>query len=379
MAELPGIRGYDFVEFYVGSAKATAFWYVQALGLEVSGYLGPETGVRDRVSYLLTRRDLKLVVTSALLPQASEAAEFVQRHGDGVKRWAIAVDDVEAAFDFAVRRGAVAASAPRRLEDAAGAVVEAALRVYDDTEIALVDRKTYRGVFRPGFRAPEAAPRYQGEDTHLVGVDHIVGNVRANEMDLWADYFNRALGFETFVDFKAGDIGTRYSGLLSKVVRGRSGTIKNPINEPYAGLKKSQIEEYLEAYRGSGVQHIAVATDDLLAAVRSLRRNGVEFLSVPRAYYEELRRRWSPAFRERVEDLQELGILCDLEGRGYLLQLFTKPVGDRPTFFFEFIQRREGAQGFGKGNFQALFEALELEQARRGNLERDRSGPSAEP
>ncbi len=378
MAELPGIRGYDFVELYVGSAKATAFWYVQALGLKVAGYLGPETGARDRVSYLLTRRDLKIVITSALAPH-SEPAEFVSRHGDGVKRWSIAVDDVPAAFDFAVGRGAVAAFRPRKLEDASGVVVEAALRVYDDTEVVLVDGKGYGGVFRPGFREPEGGPRYQGNDTHLIGIDHIVGNVRVNEMDRWADYFNRALGFETVIDFKAGDIGTRYSALLSKVVRSRSSAIQNPINEPYEGLKKSQIEEYLDAYRGSGVQHIAVATDDLIGAVRSLRRNGVEFLAVPGTYYEDLRRRWSPAFRERVDDLQELGILCDLEGRGYLLQLFTRPVGDRPTFFFEFIQRREGAQGFGKGNFQALFEALELEQARRGNLERDLLGTAAEP
>jgi 4-hydroxyphenylpyruvate dioxygenase len=379
MAELPGIRGYDFVEFYVGSAKATAFWYAQALGLRVAGFLGPETGVRDRASYLLARKDLKVVVTSPLLPQAAEAAEFVERHGDGVKRWSIAVDDVQEAFDFAVRRGAVAAWTPRRLEDASGAVVEAALRVYDDTEIVLVDRSGYRGLFRPGFRELERAPQYRGGDTHLVGVDHIVGNVRANEMDLWADYFNRALGFETTIDFRAGDIGTRYSALLSKVVRSRSSAVKNPINEPCEGLKKSQIEEFLEAYRGSGVQHIAVATDDLPAAVRALRSNGVEFLSVPAAYYEGLRRRWSPAFRERVEDLRELGILCDLEGQGYLLQLFTRPVSDRPTFFYEFIQRREGAQGFGKGNFQALFEALELEQARRGNLEREPNGGEAGP
>jgi 4-hydroxyphenylpyruvate dioxygenase len=377
MAELPGIRGYDFIEFYVGSAKATAYWYVKALGLRLAGYCGPETGVRDRASYLLTKNRLKLLITSPLQPAAVEPLEFIARHGDGVKRWSMEVEDVARAFDFAVRHGAIAARKPQRLEDERGAVVEAALRVYDDTEVVLVNRDAFRGLFRPGFCEMPAAPRYEGDDTRLVGVDHIVGNVRENEMDRWADYYNRAFGFQTFVDFKAGDIGTKYSALLSKVVRSETGAIKNPINEPYAGLKKSQIEEYLEEYRGSGVQHIAVATEDLLAAVRALRRNGVEFLAVPDSYYEQLRERRPSGIAERIEDLRDLGILCDLEGQGYLLQLFTRPVSDRPTFFFEFIQRREGAQGFGKGNFQALFEAIELDQARRGNLERDRPGAPA--
>jgi 4-hydroxyphenylpyruvate dioxygenase len=366
--QLP-LRGYDFVELYVGSARATALHLSRALGLAVSGYSGPETGVRDRTSYWLTKNRLQLVVTSALAPSSDEILSFTHRHGDGVRRWAIAVDDVAGAFATAVARGAVAAFAPRRLEDGQGHVDEAGLRLYDDTELVFVNRDRYRGTFRPGFAPPRgagAAPA--GPDTGLVGIDHIVGNVRVNEMNQGAAWFERALGFDTFVDFKPGDIGTRYSALLSKVVRSPNRAIKNHINEPYPGLRKSQIQEFLEEYRGAGVQHVAISTGDLVSTVRALRANGVEFLDVPPAYYQALRARGDLRIAEDLAELERLGILCDLEGQGYLLQLFTRPIGDRPTLFLEFIQRREGAQGFGKGNFQALFEALEAEQQRRGNL-----------
>lgn len=367
MSEPIALKGYDHVEFYVGSARASAYYLARTLGLEVAGYCGPETGVRDRTSFWLVKGGLQLLLTSALAPSTDEILAFTNRHGDGVRRWSMAVDDVPGAFARAMEHGAVAAWKPRRLEDAQGVVEEAALRLYDDTELVLLDRSRYRGCFRPGFEPPRSAPPVEG-DTLLSGIDHIVGNVRANEMDAWAGWFERVLGFDTFIDFKAGDIGTKYSALLSKVVRSRNGAIKNPINEPYAGLRKSQIQEYLEEYRGTGVQHIAIATPDLIATVRALRRNGVEFLDVPHAYYQNLRGRHDLRITESLDALEELGILCDVEGQGYLLQLFTRPVGDRPTFFFEFIQRRDGAQGFGKGNFQALFEALELEQGRRGNL-----------
>ncbi|MBI5549028.1 MAG: 4-hydroxyphenylpyruvate dioxygenase [Deltaproteobacteria bacterium] len=367
MADRHNLRGYDFVEFYVGSARASAYYLSRALGLTVSGYSGPETGVRDRTSFWLTKGRLQLVLTSALAPSTDEILSFTQRHGDGVRRWAVQVDDVPEAFAEATKNGAVAAFRPRRLEDAQGLVEEAGLRLYDDTELVFINRERYRGVFRPGFTAPRHSPP-AGEDSALACIDHIVGNVRVNEMDAWAAWYERTLGFDTFIDFKAGDIGTRFSALLSKVVRSPNRAIKNPINEPYPGLKRSQIEEFLEEYRGTGVQHIAIASADLLSTVRVLRQNGVEFLDVPPAYYQALRARKDLHIAESIDDLERLGILCDIEGQGYLLQLFTRPIGDRPTFFFEFIQRREGAQGFGKGNFQALFEALELEQHKRGNL-----------
>jgi 4-hydroxyphenylpyruvate dioxygenase len=234
-----------------------------------------------------------------------------------------------------------------------------------------VNRDHYEQSLKPGFCKPIQQIQIGRSDTHLMQIDHIVGNVRENEMNLWADYFNQTMAFETFVDFKAGDIGTKYSSLLSKVVRSHGSKIRNPINEPFEGLKKSQIEEYIEHYHGSGVQHIAIATDNIVASIDALRKNGVEFLAVPDTYYEALRNRSDLKIEEDIADLQKHGILCDIEGDGYLLQLFTKPIGDRPTFFFEIIQRHGGSQGFGKGNFQALFESIELDQKLRGNLDRE--------
>lgn len=371
MSNTLGIRKYDFVEFYVGSAKMVAYWYAKAMGMTITGYQGPETGVRDRMSYYLTSGELKFVITSALQPSNFDVYSFIQQHGDGVKRWSIEVDDVERAFGYAVEHGGIKVVEPHRIENEKGYVTEAAIRLFDDTELVFINRDNYSGIFRPGFDEPVQKLNIECEDTAITGIDHIVGNVRENEMDLWADYFNRTLEFKTFIDFKAGDIGTKYSALLSKVVRSEDFRIKNPINEPYKGLKKSQIEEYIEHYYGSGVQHIAIKTNDIIKTISALRKNGVEFLTIPDTYYDLLRKRQDQGelhIEENLDDLQRENILCDQESSGYLLQLFTKPIGDRPTFFFEFIQRKKGASGFGKGNFQSLFESIELDQKQRGNL-----------
>lgn len=370
MSGLTGIRGYDFVEFYVGSAKMTAYWFAKALSLNVTAYAGPETGVRDRVSYYLTKNNIKFVITSAISPDNYDVFGFVQRHGDGVKRWSIEVDSVEEAFRYATQHGAVMVARPHKIEDHNGYVEEAAIRLYDDTELVYVNRDHYSQTLKPGFCKPHQHIEIATVDTGIQGVDHIVGNVRENEMNLWANYFNQTMGFETFVDFKAGDIGTKYSALLSKVVRSANNKIKNPINEPFEGLKKSQIEEFIQTYNGSGVQHIAIRTENIIQSIDALRQNGIEFLTVPDTYYDMLRKRDDLNIDENIDDLQKHGILCDKESSGYLLQLFTKPIGDRPTFFFEFIQRR-GAEGFGKGNFQSLFESIELDQKLRGNLDRE--------
>jgi 4-hydroxyphenylpyruvate dioxygenase len=369
MSDILGIRGYDYVEFYVGSAKMTAYWYAKAMGMKITGYVGPETGRRDRVSYYLQKNNFKLVITAAVQPDCYEVISFVNRHGDGVKRWSIEVEDVEKAFAFATQNGAIMVKRPEKIEDKYGYIMEAAIRLYDDTELVYINRDNFNHIFRPGYCAPRQDINIDSEETAIVGIDHIVGNVRENEMNIWANYFNKTMNFETFVDFKPGDIGTKYSALLSKVVRSNDSVIKNPINEPYAAEKKSQIEEYIEQYYGSGVQHIALQTNDIVKTVTALRRNGLEFLTVPDTYYDMLRERKDLKLKENIDDLQEQKILCDKESTGYLLQLFTKPIGDRPTFFFEFIQR-EGAEGFGKGNFQALFESIELDQKLRGNLER---------
>jgi len=369
MSDPIGVRKYDYIEFYVGSARMTAYWFAKALGMEITAYLGPETGIRDRNSILLTKNNIRLVVTSAAQPTTYDIQYFVNRHGDGVKRWSVEVDDVAAAFNYATRHGAVMVSRPQKYEDMNGFVEEAAIRIYDDTELVYVNRDHYKGIFKPKYCAPPFKWNITAEDTGIMGIDHIVGNVRENEMSMWADYFNATMDFQTFVDFKAGDIGTKYSSLLSKVVRSENSVIRNPINEPYHGVKKSQIEEYIEQYLGSGIQHVAISTRNIVKTIDALRKNGVEFLSVPDTYFDRLRARSDVNIKENIDDLQRLGILFDTEGEGYLLQLFTKPICDRPTFFFEIIQRTGNAQGFGKGNFQALFESIELDQKLRGNLE----------
>ena len=296
---------------------------------------------------------------------------FLERHGDGVKRWAFNVDDVTKAFNYAIENGAIPLQIPKKLEDENGSILFAAIRIYDDSEIVYINNDNYKGVFIPGFETPRNEIQIQCEDTGLCAIDHVVGNVREAEMNFWENYFNKTMDFETMMYFGPGDITTKYSSLLSKVVHSKDDVIKNPINEPYEGIKKSQIEEYIEQFHGSGVQHIAIATPDIVKSIRALRANGVEFLSVPKTYYDELRANGvDKRVAENMDDLEDLGILCDVErdGGGYLLQLFTKPIGDRPTFFYEIIQRRDGAKGFGQGNFQALFESIEREQGRRGNL-----------
>ena len=367
MGNTLGIRKYDYVEFYVGSAKQSAYWFARALGLEITGYLGPETGHRDRVSYHLSRGELAFMVTSALTPESAEIINFLSMHGDGVKRFALEVDCVESAFKYAVEHGGIPVRKPEVIKDSRGSVMEAAIRLYDDSEMLFVNRDNFQGIVRPGFEQSPLVWDLHCEQPDLLYVDHIVGNVRINEMNLWEEYFNRVLDFETFVNFGPGDISTQYSALLSKVVRSKDNLIKNPINEPYEGLRMSQIEEFIKEYRGSGIQHVAIRTNNILKAIKAMRQNGVEFLQVPDTYYDQLRSRNLP-ISESIDDLQELGILVDFEGEGYLLQLFTKPIVDRPTFFFEIIQRQGKSEGFGQGNFQALFEAIELDQEKRGNL-----------
>lgn len=369
-----GIRGFDFVEFYVGSAKMVAWWYQKGLGFELKGYEGPETGFREYVSYYLEKNDIKIVVTSkfqlAQNEKTHEIKDFVNVHGDGVKRFAYEVDDVQKAFEHAKSKGAEPVREPRKLEDPRdGFIEDAAIRVYDDTEIVFINYDNYKGTFKPGYGKPPQKYDINCEDTGIVAIDHIVGNVREHEMDKWAGFFEKVLDFETYVHFGPGDISTKFSALLSKVVRSKDNVIKNPINEPHDGLKKSQIQEYIEEYNGSGVQHIAISCTDLIKSIRALRKNGVEFLQVPKTYYDELRKH-QDRIDQSVDELEELGILCDLDldGDGYLLQLFTKPIGDRPTFFFEFIQRCYGSESFGQGNFQSLFESIERDQALRGNL-----------
>ncbi|MGR3320249.1 MAG: 4-hydroxyphenylpyruvate dioxygenase [Candidatus Anammoxibacter sp.] len=370
MSTQMGITGYDFIEFYVGSAKMVAYWYAKAMGFDVKGYSGPEYGRRDRTSYYLTKNQIKLVITSGLQPDTYDINSFVTKHGDGVKRWALSVDNVQNAFEMAVSRGAIPIQQPRQDKDDNGIVMDAAIKIYDDTEIVFINYDNYKGIFRPGFAEPIQNIQLKNAETGLIAIDHIVGNVMMNEMNFWADYFIKTMDFEQFIEFGPGDISTKYTGLLSKVVRTKDHRIKNPINEPYTVQKKSQIQEFLEEYHGSGVQHIAIACDDIITSVSALRKNGMEFLSVPDTYYELLNEQ-NIKISQDLKDLQELGILCDINdiaGKGYLLQLFTKPIGDRPSFFYEFIQRCDGSQGFGHGNFQALFESIERDQKLRGNL-----------
>ncbi len=371
MANTLGIKTWDYAEFYVGSARMASYWFCRALGLQITGYAGPETGVRDRMSYYLTSGNIKIVVTSAIQPHTYDIWGWVQKHGDGVKRWAIEVEDVDKAYRYALANGAVFETTPHVVKDENGYIVEAAMKIYDDTELILLNSDNYKGLFRPGFKEPFHKMKLSFNPGGLQHFDHIVGNVRTNEMNQWANYFNKAMDFETFIDFGPGDISTKYSALLSKVVRSKDDLIKMPINEPYEGIGKSQIEEYIEHYHGSGIQHIALYTDNILETIESLRENGIEFLQVPDTYYEDLKKK-NMGIREDLEELKRLRILCDssVEGTGYLLQLFTKPIGDRPTFFFEVIQRVNGAKGFGQGNFQALFEAIEKDQMLRGTLMR---------
>jgi 4-hydroxyphenylpyruvate dioxygenase len=357
------INGTDYVEFYVGNAKQAAHFYQTAFGFQMVGYRGPETGVRDRVSYLLTQNKIRLLLTSPLGPDGP-IAEHVRKHGDGVRDIALWVDDARDAYTKAVERGAKSVQEPTATKDEHGEVVVAAIGIYGDTIHSIVERRNYKGLFMPGF-APRK-PHYQPKDAGLQYVDHCVGNVELGQMNVWVGFYEKVMGFKNLISFDDEDISTEYSSLMSKVMSNGNEKIKFPINEPASGKKKSQIEEYLDFYRGPGVQHLALATNDIIHTVTTLRDCGVEFLSVPTSYYRELQGRVGK-IDEPVDVLEQLGILVDRDPDGYLLQIFSKPVQDRPTLFYEIIQRK-GARSFGKGNFKALFEAIEREQGLRGNL-----------
>ena len=358
------INGTDYVEFYVGNAKQAAHYYQSAFGFQIVGYRGPETGHREAASYLLRQGKIRFVLTTALSPD-SPIARHVHEHGDGVRDIALWVDDAAHAFRETVARGATAVREPEVLEDEHGRVVLAAIGTYGDTIHSFVERTDYDGLFLPGFEAWEN-PHWCPEPVGLKYVDHCVGNVELGAMNRFVQYYADVMGFKNLISFDDADISTEYTALMSKVMSNGNERIKFPINEPAQGKKKSQIEEYLDFYRGAGVQHVAMATDDILATVSAMRRRGVEFLHVPTTYYDELQDRVG-TIDEPVDELAQLGILVDRDPDGYLLQIFTKPVQDRPTVFYEIIQRK-GARSFGKGNFKALFEAIEREQERRGNL-----------
>lgn len=357
------INGTDYVEFYVGNAKQASHYYRAAFGYKLVAYLGPETGVRDRASYVMQQGKIRLVLTTSIAP-GTPIAEHVNVHGDGVKDYALWVEDARSAYATAVERGAIPIREPEVLSDEFGEVVMAAIGTYGDTIHSLVERRNYRGVFLPGY--VPVTPHYQPDDVGLKYVDHCVGNVELGQMNRWVDYYAGVMGFRNLITFDDDDISTEYSSLMSKVMSNGDDKIKFPINEPASGKKKSQIEEYLDFYGGPGAQHLALATDNILETVTKLRDRGVEFLVVPTSYYADLQERVG-VIDENIDELATLGILVDRDPDGYLLQIFTKPVEDRPTLFYEIIQRK-GAKSFGKGNFKALFEAIEREQARRGNL-----------
>ncbi len=357
------IKGTDHIEFYVGNAKQSAMYYQAAWGYKLTAYRGPETGVYDRVSYVLEQDKLRLVLTSALDPE-HEIAKHVAIHGDGVKVLALWVDDARKAWELSIERGAENAFEPMEMKDDQGKVVLAAIKTYGDTIHTFVERNEYRGAFLPGFKAKESP--FPSQSVGIKYVDHCVGNVELGDMNKWVEFYQKVLGFKLLITFDDKDISTKYTALMSKVVSNGNGYIKFPINEPAKGLKKSQIEEYLDFYKTAGVQHIALATDDILFTVDQLRKNGVDFLRVPDIYYEDVLDRVGE-IDEDLEDLKRLNILIDRDDEGYLLQIFTKPVQDRPTLFYEIIQRK-GAKSFGKGNFKALFEAIEREQELRGTL-----------
>jgi len=357
------LHGIDYIELWVGNAAQAAFFYREALGFKQIAYAGLETGVRDRVSFVLAQGRIRIVLTGTLTP-AHEIGAHHARHGDGVRDIALSVPDAAYAYRTALERGAEGVHEPWEEHDDDGLVRLARIRTYGDTIHTFVERSGYRGAFMPGFVAQEVLP--SGGDTGLLTIDHIVGNVELGAMETWVKFYEDVFGMTEMIHFSDDDISTEYSALMSKVVTSGNGRIKFPINEPAEGKRKSQIDEYLEFYGGPGAQHIAVATRDIVGTVEQLRARGVEFLMTPESYYDEVPERVGE-IEEDLADLRRLGILVDRDDEGYLLQIFTKPVGDRPTMFFEVIERH-GARGFGDGNFKALFEAIEREQARRGNL-----------
>ena len=357
------LNGTDYVEFYVGNAKQAAHFYKTAFGFQSLAYAGPETGVRDRASYVLVQNKLRFVLTTPLNPD-NDIARHITEHGDGVKVLALWVDDARSAFEETVKRGAKPYLEPVTEEDEFGTVVRSGIHIYGDTVHLFIERKNYNGPFLPGYR--EWKTSYNPTDTGLLYVDHCVGNVGWHEMNTWVEFYENVMGFRNLLSFDDKDISTEYSALMSKVMSNGNGRVKFPINEPAEGKKKSQIEEYLDFYRGPGVQHVAIATNNIIETVTELQKRGVDFLKVPGSYYDTLLDRVGH-IDEDLLPLKELGILVDRDDEGYLLQIFTKPLEDRPTVFFEIIQRK-GAKSFGKGNFKALFESIEREQALRGNL-----------
>ncbi len=357
------ILGTDYVELYVGNAKQAAHFYKTAFGFQDLAYAGLETGVRDRTSYVLQQGKIRLVLTTPLL-QTGEIAEHIKKHGDGVKVIALWVNDAYDAFEQTVKRGAKPFLKPESVADAYGEIRRAGIHTYGDTVHLFIERKNYLGLFLPGYERLES--EYHPTPTGLKYIDHMVGNVEMGGMNVWSKFYAEVMGFYNLITFDDKDISTEYTALMSKVMTNGNGYIKFPINEPARGKKKSQVEEYLDFYNGAGCQHIAVATNDIVFTISEMRKRGVEFLYVPGTYYDTVGERVG-IIEEDMNELKKWGIMVDRDEEGYLLQIFTKPVEDRPTLFFEIIQRK-GAKSFGKGNFQALFESIEAEQARRGTL-----------
>jgi 4-hydroxyphenylpyruvate dioxygenase len=362
-ADFLPLKGIDHVEFYVGNARQAAYFYRAAFGMSLVAYAGPETGQRDRATYVVQQGKIRFALTTPLR-SGNAIAEHVHRHGDAVRVIALWVDDARSAWEETTRRGASSVAEPSTLSDDHGQVIVSSIRTYGDTIHTFVERGAYSGAFLPGFRTIDHDPI--ARPAGLLHIDHMVGNVGWHEMDKWVDFYRTVMGFSLYQHFDDKDISTEYSALMSKVMSNGNGFVKFPINEPAQGKRRSQIEEYLDFYPGPGVQHIALATKDILHTVRTLHEQGIEFLRVPHTYYTELECRVGK-IDEPISELEELGILADRDEEGYMLQIFTRPVEDRPTVFFEIIQRK-GSRSFGKGNFKALFEAIEREQQARGNL-----------
>ncbi|MCH2082214.1 MAG: 4-hydroxyphenylpyruvate dioxygenase [Saprospiraceae bacterium] len=362
-ADFMPINGTDYVELYVSNAKQAAHYYQTAFGFQPLAFAGLETGLTDRESFVLVQDKIRIVLTAPMY-RGSSIGKHVDDHGDGIKVIALWVDDATKAYEEAVKRGAKSYMEPQTEEDSEGKVVRSGIHTYGETVHVFVERKQYKGIFLPGFKAWN--PSYRPTTVGLKYVDHMVGNVELGAMNKWVEFYEKVMGFVNILTFDDNDISTEYTALMSKVVSNGNGRIKFPINEPADGVKKSQVEEYLDFYGGAGVQHIAVATDDIVSTVTQLQSRGVDFLKVPTTYYDVLEERVGK-IEEDIDSLRDLGILVDRDDEGYLLQIFTKPIQSRPTMFFEIIQRK-GAQSFGKGNFKALFEAIEREQELRGTL-----------
>ena len=358
------LLGTDYVEFYVGNAKQAAHFYKTALGFQSLAYTGLETGVKDRTSYVVVQDKIRLVFTTPMMQDNQEICNHIEKHGDGVKVIALWVEDAKKAWEETTSRGAESYLEPITEEDSHGMIVKSGIKIYGDTVHIFIERKNYNGIFLPGFEKWDSS--YSPSEVGLKYIDHMVANVGWGEMNVWENFYSQTMGFANLITFDDKDISTQYTALMSKVMTNGNGRIKFPINEPAEGLKKSQIEEYLDFYNGPGCQHIAVATDDIVSTVSQMTERGIEFLKIPDHYYDTVLQRVGE-IDEEILTLKKHGILVDRDDEGYLLQIFTKPLTDRPTLFFEIIQRK-GAQSFGKGNFKALFESIEAEQAKRGTL-----------